>query len=81
LEASAGQLLADFRQEIEDRIMAARRPQGPPPTPGNPRFVGYSVDVGNDFALGVIFKTAEIAEETAQRLKLKTYSIHEEWYE
>ena len=52
-----------------------------PPTPGNPHFVGYSINVGGGYAVGAIFKTAEIAEETASRLKLKTYSIHEEWYE
>lgn len=32
-------------QQIEDRIMAERRPQGMPPTPGNPAlYAGYSAE-------------------------------------
>ena len=62
----------------EDLILST--PHKQPPTPPNPRFVGYSVNVGAGFAVGAIFKTAEIAEETAQRLKLAKYSIREEWY-
>ena len=71
-------MLTKQQTATEELILSTPRSQ--PPTPSNPRLVGYSVNVGAGFAIGAIFKTAEIAEETAQRLKLAKYSIREEWY-
>lgn len=55
--------------------MSERRPQGPPPTPGNPMFV---IEVGHEFAVGTVFSSRERAERVAEQLGLSDYSIREE---
>lgn len=61
--------------EIEARVMSERRPQGPPPTPGNPVFI---IDVGHDLAVGTVFASKERAERVAEQLGISDYSVREE---